>query len=58
MRATLDWSYGLLTDAQQTVLCLLSIFSGDFSLRTAGAVCRKDQLLVQRRTAILPVQLP
>jgi predicted ATPase len=42
MRATLDWSYGLLTDAQQTVLRRLSIFSGEFSLRAAGAVASDE----------------
>jgi predicted ATPase len=43
MRATLDWSYSLLTDAQQTVLRRLSIFSGEFSLRAAGAVASEDR---------------
>jgi len=42
MRATLDWSYGLLTDVQQTVLRRLSIFSGEFSLRAAGAVASDE----------------
>jgi predicted ATPase/DNA-binding winged helix-turn-helix (wHTH) protein len=42
MRATLDWSYRLLTDSEKTVLRCLSIFSGDFSLRAAGAVISDD----------------
>jgi predicted ATPase len=42
MRATLDWSYGLLTDAEQTVLRRLSVFSGDFSLRAAAAVASDE----------------
>src|SRR5260370_2634406 len=38
MRATLDWSYGLLTEAQRLVLRRLSIFPSEFTLRAAGAV--------------------
>jgi len=38
MRATLDWSYGLLTEAQRLVLRRLSIFPSKFTLRAAGAV--------------------
>ena len=42
MRATLDWSYGLLTNAQQMILRRLSIFPGEFTLRAAGAVIPDD----------------
>ena len=42
MRATLDWSYGLLTNAQQMILRRLSIFPGEFTLRAAGAVISDD----------------
>ncbi len=38
MRATLDWSYGLLTDPQRLVLRRLSIFPSEFTLRAAGVV--------------------
>jgi predicted ATPase len=38
MRATLDWSYGLLTEPQRVALRRLSIFPGEFTLRAAGAV--------------------
>jgi predicted ATPase len=38
MRATLDWSYGLLTESQRLVLRRLSIFPGEFTLRAAGVV--------------------
>jgi predicted ATPase/DNA-binding winged helix-turn-helix (wHTH) protein len=38
MRATLDWSYGLLTSAEQTVLSRLAIFAGGFTLAAAAAV--------------------
>ena len=35
LRATLDWSYGLLSDTQQTVLNRLSLFAGTFTLDAA-----------------------
>jgi predicted ATPase/DNA-binding winged helix-turn-helix (wHTH) protein len=38
MRATLDWSYGLLTEPQRLVLRRLSIFPSEFTLRAAGVV--------------------
>jgi predicted ATPase/DNA-binding winged helix-turn-helix (wHTH) protein len=38
MRATLDWSHGLLTDSQQIVLRRLSGFSAEFTLHDAAAV--------------------
>ena len=38
MRATLDWSYGLLTEQEQKVLRCLAIFAGGFTLEAAGAV--------------------
>jgi predicted ATPase/DNA-binding winged helix-turn-helix (wHTH) protein len=38
MSATLDWSYGLLTEAGRTVLRRLAIFSGSFTLGAAAAV--------------------
>lgn len=38
MRATLDWSYGLLTEVEQTALRRLAIFSGEFTLGAAEAV--------------------
>lgn len=38
MSATLDWSYGLLTETEQTALRRLAIFASDFTLGAAGAV--------------------
>jgi predicted ATPase/DNA-binding winged helix-turn-helix (wHTH) protein len=38
MRATLDWSYGLLSEREQAVLRRLSTFAGSFTLRAAAAV--------------------
>jgi len=38
MRATLDWSYGLLTDLEQSILRRLSVFARSFTLQAAAAV--------------------
>lgn len=38
LRAALDWSYDLLTEAEQRLLGALSFFRGEFSLACAGAV--------------------
>jgi predicted ATPase len=39
LQALIDWSYGLLTPAEQTVLCRLSVFAGGFDVAGAEAVC-------------------
>ncbi|WP_454723242.1 MULTISPECIES: ATP-binding protein [Cupriavidus] len=38
LRATLDWSYSLLSDTQRTVLNRLSLFSGAFAMASAQAL--------------------
>jgi predicted ATPase/DNA-binding winged helix-turn-helix (wHTH) protein len=38
LRATMDWSYDLLSDAERTVLRRLAVFRGDFAMRAAVAV--------------------
>ncbi len=38
LRATLDWSYGLLLDTERAVLRRLAIFPGGFELKTAKAI--------------------
>lgn len=37
MRATLEWSYGLLTELEQSVFRRLSVFAGRFTLQDAAA---------------------
>ena len=38
LRATLDWSYGLLSETERRVLRRLSVFAGGFTLAAAGKV--------------------
>lgn len=39
LRATIDWSYGLLTDAERALFQGLSVFVGGFGLEAAETVC-------------------
>lgn len=41
LRAVIDWSWELLTDAERMVLRRLSVFSGGASLEGAERVCRR-----------------
>jgi predicted ATPase/DNA-binding winged helix-turn-helix (wHTH) protein len=44
LHATLDWSYGLLTEVERTVLRRLAVFVGHFSLDAALAVVAEPDL--------------
>jgi predicted ATPase len=44
LRALIDWSYDLLDDREQAVLCRLSTFVGGWSLEAAEAVCPRAGL--------------
>ena len=48
LRATIDWSYGLLTVEEQTLLRRLAIFNGGFTLEAAKAVCAGAELPAAR----------
>jgi predicted ATPase len=50
LRATLDWSWGLLAPAEQVVLRRLAVFGGGWTLEAAEAVCASDQ--VERRDVL------
>jgi non-specific serine/threonine protein kinase len=42
LQALVDWSYGLLSPAEQSVLRHLSVFVGGFTLEAAESVCSND----------------
>ena len=44
MRASMDWSWGLLTPVEQTFMRQLSVFAGGWTLEAAQAVCEGDAL--------------
>jgi predicted ATPase len=44
LRATLDWSYDLLSDLERTVLCRLSLFVGHWSLKAGLQVAASTDL--------------
>jgi predicted ATPase/DNA-binding SARP family transcriptional activator len=44
LRATMEWSYGLLGTREQVLLRRLAVFAGSFSLDAAEAVCVGDPL--------------
>jgi len=43
LRATMDWSHGLLDEAQRAVFRKLGVFSGGFTIELAQAVCGDDE---------------
>jgi predicted ATPase/DNA-binding SARP family transcriptional activator len=42
LRATLEWSWEVLDEAEQRLLCALTVFEGGASLEAAAAVCDPD----------------
>ena len=44
LRATMDWSFGLLTDGERTLLRRLSVFAGGCSLEAAEAICSGESV--------------
>jgi non-specific serine/threonine protein kinase len=44
LRSLIDWSYDLLSDAEQVLLCRASIFSGGWTLEAAAQVCVGDSV--------------
>ncbi|MCW5852774.1 MAG: helix-turn-helix domain-containing protein [Anaerolineae bacterium] len=43
LQGLMDWSYGLLTEAERTLLQRLSVFAGGWALEAAEAVCADDE---------------
>jgi len=44
LRGAFDWSFDLLTRAEQLLFCRLSVFNGPFNLRAVEAICAGDDL--------------
>jgi predicted ATPase/class 3 adenylate cyclase len=44
LRATVDWSYSLLTETEQLVFCRLGCFAGSFGAEAAQAVARANSV--------------
>jgi predicted ATPase/DNA-binding NarL/FixJ family response regulator len=53
LEATLEWSYGLLTDAEQAVWRRVSVFAGSFDLDAAEYVCAGDSVISPQSVADL-----
>ncbi len=48
LRATLDWSYGLISESERIVLRRLTIFAGPFTLQGAAAVAGEEDEPIDR----------
>jgi predicted ATPase/DNA-binding winged helix-turn-helix (wHTH) protein len=44
LSATLDWSYGLLSEFERLILCRLSVFTGTFTLEDARSIAGDDEI--------------
>jgi tetratricopeptide (TPR) repeat protein len=56
-QAALDWSYDLLSDREQQVLCRLSVFAGGFTLEAAEAVGAGGADVIESLTALVDKSL-
>ncbi len=52
LRATIDWSYGLLGPAEKALFARVSVFAGGFTLEAAEAVYGADRLLAELSSLI------
>ncbi|NUR92544.1 MAG: AfsR/SARP family transcriptional regulator, partial [Nonomuraea sp.] len=57
LRAVVDWSWDLLSEAERGVLRRLSVFSGGVSLEAAERVCGGDELVLDVLTALMDKSL-
>jgi len=59
LRATLDWSYDLLSDTERALLRRLSMFAGGWTLEAAEAVSAGDGIATRSGvTSLTPVPDP
>jgi predicted ATPase/class 3 adenylate cyclase len=45
LRATIDWSYGLLDETEKVVLARLAVFAGGWTLEAAATIAEQDDVL-------------
>jgi predicted ATPase/DNA-binding XRE family transcriptional regulator len=53
LRGTIDWSYGLLSDAERRLFTSLSVFAGGWTLEAAEAICELEGIGAQDVLALL-----
>jgi predicted ATPase len=53
LSAALDWSYGLLSGPERTLLRRLSVFAGGFDLEAVEAVCQGDEIEAEEVVDVL-----
>jgi predicted ATPase/DNA-binding SARP family transcriptional activator len=53
LRATLEWSHGLLSENERTLFARLAVFAGGWTLEAAEAVCSDEELDVLETLASL-----
>jgi predicted ATPase/DNA-binding SARP family transcriptional activator len=53
LRATLEWSHGLLSEDESTLFARLAVFAGGWTLEAAEAVCGEDEIDVFETLASL-----
>ena len=53
LEATIDWSYGLLEEAEQLLWARLSVFAGGFDAAAAIDVCADDRVPQERVVELL-----
>jgi predicted ATPase/DNA-binding CsgD family transcriptional regulator len=57
LRATIDWSYGLLDEADKTLFRRLAVFSGGWTLESAEAICLATDDLLDGLASLLDKSL-
>ncbi len=59
LRATIDWSYNLLSPRERALLCRLSVFAGGWTLEAAEAVCADPaEEAPDPASSSVPIELP